>query len=62
MKSAAAIVVAFESKRRRPARTESRLRSHAAERAGQIRGLAALQQHNHDHEETDDDVDQWSKE
>ena len=47
----------FRKYRRRSARPESRLRAHAAKSSGQIRGLAALEQHHHDQKQTDNYID-----
>jgi hypothetical protein len=45
----------------RAARAKGRLRTLAAECAGEVGGLALLQQHNPDQEQTDDDVNDYQK-
>jgi hypothetical protein len=51
----------FGKQRGGSARPERRLRSHAPKSARQIGSLPALQQHNHDQEETDQDVNNRKK-
>ena len=45
----------------RAARAKGRLRTLAAECAGEISGFALLQQHNSDQKQTDDDVNDYQK-
>ena len=45
----------------RAARAKGRLRTLAAEGAGEVGGLALLQQHNSDQKQTDDDVNHYQK-